>query len=106
VDLAPAVRGIHDALRNQLFHVYLVTYGAFRFAHEFMRDTPRLWGPFSGYQLFALATLALGCTALRACALASGAAAAVSARRSSGGIVAMQFQAILNSIHDECSRTS
>jgi phosphatidylglycerol---prolipoprotein diacylglyceryl transferase len=53
-------RGVADTLRSQLFHVYLVTYGAFRFAHEFMRDTPRLWGVFSGYQAFALATLALG----------------------------------------------
>jgi phosphatidylglycerol:prolipoprotein diacylglycerol transferase len=53
-------RGVADTLRSQLFHVYLVTYGAFRFAHEFMRDTPRLWGVFSGYQVFALATLALG----------------------------------------------
>jgi phosphatidylglycerol---prolipoprotein diacylglyceryl transferase len=54
------LRGVPDGLRSQLFHVYLASYGALRFAHEFVRDTPRWWGPFSGYQLFALATLALG----------------------------------------------
>ena len=49
-----------DALRGQLFHVYLMAYGAFRFAHEFMRDTPRWMGPWSGYHVLALAVAALG----------------------------------------------
>ena len=30
------------ALRNQLFHVYLMAYALFRIAHEFIRDTPRV----------------------------------------------------------------
>jgi phosphatidylglycerol:prolipoprotein diacylglycerol transferase len=47
-------------LCGQLFHVYLMAYGAFRFAHEWLRDTPRLTGNFSPYQLAALAVFALG----------------------------------------------
>ena len=45
---------------GQLFHLYLVCYGVFRFAHEFNRDTPRMaWG-LSGYHLLALAITLLG----------------------------------------------
>jgi phosphatidylglycerol---prolipoprotein diacylglyceryl transferase len=44
----------------QHFHLYLIGYGVFRFAHEFMRDTPRVAGIFSGYQIAALAVAALG----------------------------------------------
>lgn len=47
-------------LQGQVFHVYLMAYGAFRFTHEFMRDTPAMLGPLSGYQLLALAIFALG----------------------------------------------
>ena len=47
-------------LQNQLFHVYLLTYGLFRGAHELLRDTPKLLGPISGYQLVALGLIALG----------------------------------------------
>jgi phosphatidylglycerol:prolipoprotein diacylglycerol transferase len=47
-------------LQGQLFHVYLMAYGLFRFAHEFVRDTPTLAGPVTGYQLTALAIFALG----------------------------------------------
>jgi phosphatidylglycerol---prolipoprotein diacylglyceryl transferase len=47
-------------LQGQLFHVYLMAYGLFRFAHEFMRETPRWFGPFSGYHVLALALIALG----------------------------------------------
>lgn len=47
-------------LPGQHFHLYLVSYGLFRFAHEFLRQTPRLLGPISGYQLAALAVTALG----------------------------------------------
>ena len=39
---------------GQLFHLYLIAYGLFRFGHEFVRDTPRLWGGISGYQVAAL----------------------------------------------------
>ena len=45
-------------LPGQHFHLYLIGYGLFRFGHEFMRATPRLLGPFSGYQ-FAALTVAL-----------------------------------------------
>lgn len=45
---------------GQLFHIYLMAYGTFRFPHEFLRDTPRILGPFSGYQVAALAIVALG----------------------------------------------
>ena len=47
-------------LRGQHFHLYLIAYGAFRFAHEFLRATPRLGADFSGYQIAALACVALG----------------------------------------------
>lgn len=46
--------------RGQLFHLYLMAYGAFRFAHEFVRDTPRVIGPLSGYHLAAAALVMLG----------------------------------------------
>lgn len=41
-------------LSGQHFHLYLIAYGLFRFVHEFMRATPRVLGPFSGYALAAL----------------------------------------------------
>ena len=47
-------------LRGQLFHLYLIGYGLFRIGHEFLRGTPRLFGPFSGYQFAALVLIALG----------------------------------------------
>lgn len=47
-------------LAGQHFHLYLMAYGAFRFAHEFLRATPRMAGSFSGYQIAALACVALG----------------------------------------------
>lgn len=47
-------------LPRQHFHIYLIAYGIFRFAHEFLRDTPQIIGPFSGYQIAALAITALG----------------------------------------------
>lgn len=50
-------RGI---FKNQLFHVYLIAYGAFRLAHEFLRDTPPLVMSISGYQLAAVALILLG----------------------------------------------
>ena len=45
---------------GQLFHIYLMAYGIFRFFHEFLRDTPQILGPFSGYQIAALGIFALG----------------------------------------------
>jgi prolipoprotein diacylglyceryltransferase len=47
-------------LRDRLFFLYLVAYGLFRFAHEFMRDTPRIVAGLSGYQIIALLMAALG----------------------------------------------
>jgi len=46
--------------RGQLFHIYLIAYGIFRFFHEFLRDTPHIIGPFSGYQFAALGVAVLG----------------------------------------------
>ena len=47
-------------LPGQLFHLYLMAYGVFRFSHEYLRDTPRIAGAFSGYQIAALAVAGLG----------------------------------------------
>ena len=47
-------------LPGQHFHLYLIGYGLFRFFHEWVRATPRILGPFSGYQLAALLVCALG----------------------------------------------
>jgi len=47
-------------LRGQLFHIYLIAYGLFRFAHEFLRATPRFSHGLTGYQIAALAVAALG----------------------------------------------
>ena len=49
-------------LRGQHFHLYLIAYGLFRFAHEFLRATPRLSHGITGYQVAALAVVALGVT--------------------------------------------
>jgi phosphatidylglycerol:prolipoprotein diacylglycerol transferase len=48
------------ALPGQHFHLYLIAYGAFRFAHEGLRDTPRLFAGMTGYQFAALACIGLG----------------------------------------------
>jgi phosphatidylglycerol:prolipoprotein diacylglycerol transferase len=47
-------------LPGQHFHIYLIAYGIFRFAHEFMRDTPKIIGSFSGYHFAAVAVALLG----------------------------------------------
>jgi len=47
-------------LAGQHFHLYLIAYGIFRFAHESMRDTPGIIGPFSGYQIAALVVTLFG----------------------------------------------
>ena len=44
----------------QHFHIYLMAYGVFRFFHEFLRDTPQIVGPVSGYQIAALGIFVLG----------------------------------------------
>ena len=41
-------------LPNQHFHLYLISYGLFRFVHEFMRATPKPFLGLSGYQIVAL----------------------------------------------------
>lgn len=48
------------ALHGHLFSVYLVLYGVFRFLTEFIRDTPKSYAGYSGYQLLALVTMVLG----------------------------------------------
>ena len=50
-------RGI---LPGQHFHLYLIGYGLFRFAHEFFRATPRVGSGLSGYHFAAAAVAALG----------------------------------------------
>jgi phosphatidylglycerol:prolipoprotein diacylglycerol transferase len=47
-------------LPGQHFHLYLIAYGIFRFFHEFLRETPKILGPISGYQVAALAVALLG----------------------------------------------
>jgi len=37
-----------------------MAYGIFRFFNEFVRDTPRILGPISGYQIAALGVAVLG----------------------------------------------
>ena len=41
---------------GQHFHLYLIAYGLFRFAHEFLRATPKPFLGFSGYQIIGLLT--------------------------------------------------
>src|SRR5205085_1421544 len=47
-------------LRGQLFHVYLIAYGLFRFAHEFVRETPKIVFGLSGYQIASILLFGLG----------------------------------------------
>jgi phosphatidylglycerol:prolipoprotein diacylglycerol transferase len=47
-------------LPGQHFHIYLMAYGTFRFFHEFLRDTPHILGPISGYQIASLGVVLLG----------------------------------------------
>lgn len=48
------------ALEGRLFALHLLAYGGFRFAIEPFRDSRGYLGPFSAYQLFALAMIACG----------------------------------------------
>jgi phosphatidylglycerol:prolipoprotein diacylglycerol transferase len=47
-------------LQGRLFSLYLVLYGTFRFATEYVRETPRVFGTISGYQVLALMCVAIG----------------------------------------------
>ncbi|MDQ6632492.1 MAG: prolipoprotein diacylglyceryl transferase [Verrucomicrobiota bacterium] len=47
-------------MTGQHFHLYLIAYGIFRFAHEIFRATPKVFGILSGYQIAALAVTILG----------------------------------------------
>ena len=47
-------------MRCQRFNIYLMSYGAFRFVHEFARDDARWFGAFGGYHVMALAIIAMG----------------------------------------------
>lgn len=42
------------------FHVYLIAYGGFRFAHEFLRERTDLFAGFGGYHLLSLGMLGFG----------------------------------------------
>ena len=56
--------GIIVAMRKRwagrLFPFYLMAYGAFRFIHEWLRDTPKWWNLLSGYQVMCLLMVGLG----------------------------------------------
>jgi phosphatidylglycerol---prolipoprotein diacylglyceryl transferase len=49
-----------NLLTGQHFHLYLIAYGAFRFAHEFFRAEPRLFWVFTGYHIAAMLVLTFG----------------------------------------------
>jgi len=55
----------HGRFPGNLFHLYLIAYGLFRGVHEFARDTPRLFGPFSGYALAAFGLALFGAVRFR-----------------------------------------
>jgi prolipoprotein diacylglyceryltransferase len=47
-------------LYGRVFSVYLIFYGLFRFGTEFIRETPKNWGPLSAYQVLSLVMVGLG----------------------------------------------
>ncbi len=47
-------------LNGRFFSLYLMLYGTFRFGIEYVRDTPRFFGPFSGYQVICLTMIPVG----------------------------------------------
>ncbi len=51
-----------QVLPGQHFHLYLIAYGAFRLVHEFLRETPKIAGGLSGYQLASFLLIVLGIT--------------------------------------------
>jgi len=46
--------------RGSVFSLYLLSYGVFRFLSEFIRETPRIFGPLSSYQWLSLFMAVLG----------------------------------------------
>jgi phosphatidylglycerol:prolipoprotein diacylglycerol transferase len=50
---------------GQLFHLYLIAYGLFRFGHEFLRATPKPFLGLSGYQIIAALLAVVGIVAYR-----------------------------------------
>lgn len=49
------------SLHGQHFHLYVISYGLFRFCHEWFRDTPRYFdGALSPYQLLAVVCVIAG----------------------------------------------
>ncbi len=50
--------------KDRLFFLFLASYGAFRFAHEWLRDTPRWFASLSGYHFIALAMAVIGVAGL------------------------------------------
>jgi phosphatidylglycerol:prolipoprotein diacylglycerol transferase len=49
-----------EILFGRLFSLYLILYGVFRFGTEIIRDTPKFFGGFSGYQALALLMIFIG----------------------------------------------
>lgn len=47
-------------LPGRIFSLYMVLYGAFRFVTEPLRDTPRMFGAWSFYQVLAIAMIVVG----------------------------------------------
>jgi phosphatidylglycerol:prolipoprotein diacylglycerol transferase len=54
----------HRALRGRVFALYLVLYGAFRFATEFLRETPKHALGISVYQCLSVLMIAIGSAGL------------------------------------------
>lgn len=52
-------------LNGQLFHIYLIAYGLFRFAHEFLRATEKPFAGLSGYQIAAVGLVVLAAIRFR-----------------------------------------
>lgn len=51
--------------QGRVFFLYMLSYGIFRFVHEWLRDTPKWWGMVGGYQVIALALALTGWHGLR-----------------------------------------
>jgi phosphatidylglycerol:prolipoprotein diacylglycerol transferase len=47
-------------LQGRLFATYLIAYGVYRFASEFIRETPHVLAGYSVYQLFSIVMILLG----------------------------------------------
>ncbi len=47
-------------LEGRFFSLYLILYGTFRFLTEFIRETPKVYGPYSVYQFICLILIAVG----------------------------------------------